>query len=388
MGVGPAQVHTWARHGASSSQQPTHNNNVVAPREAPQVRDAVSEAMSVMLDLPLGVIPKRHFPPLQQHSTRTALQAGGSGLQPLAPKPTKNNMARAKWGLVSFHNPEVIQLHRDVTETILDHRLAYRQCNTRCTFPDVVPEEALSYYRPRDEFGSDWEMFDAKKHIRVDELARVAKQRRSQAALEEFCKSNTRRSTSRSPSGRRSTSQLRRDESQSSPMGHASEVKDAAVSILSSVDVHQLVPDDEIPKLFEPDLVKEEIAKLQWDLSLPATRRMAQEASRCNESAFSEGRSLAPTEAGARASRGRHEHRSCDIYACIDTIFLLWPYSGGPKHPVLATSHGSGVPTAILRGGHLTNEYVIRQQAGQRNQSGVLIDKAPVIVQGMRWGEI
>lgn len=76
------------------------------------------------------------------------------------------NQALAKWGPLSFHDPEAISFHAQVTEAIVEQRQGFTALNRTVQLPTHVPDEARSYAAPKH--GLEWEMFDGARHLNFD----------------------------------------------------------------------------------------------------------------------------------------------------------------------------------------------------------------------------
>ena len=95
-------------------------------------------------------------------------------------KSSYSNIARAKWGPVTFRDDEAVRFRTELTDKIVELRKDLSTANTTVTFPEHVPTEATTYFRP--EHGSKWEMFDLKKH--ADPQALQSLQAKKRDALE------------------------------------------------------------------------------------------------------------------------------------------------------------------------------------------------------------
>ena len=91
------------------------------------------------------------------------------------------NNARSKWGCVSFYDREAVEFRHRLTHDILDLRRQFARCNSKVTLPQRVHDEALKYAASR--FGPGWEMFDATKHIDIDEADRIEAKKKQALAL-------------------------------------------------------------------------------------------------------------------------------------------------------------------------------------------------------------
>jgi hypothetical protein len=130
----------------------------------PNVLPVMDHILKEALALPLGTISDRHIP---QPKRRPIM-----------------NSARDKWSHVSFNDKGAVQFHSKLSTDVLQLRLAWQQCNTKCEMPDCVPDDALQYFAPRPEFGLAWEMFDAGVHCDHKTLEAVVDRRNREAALE------------------------------------------------------------------------------------------------------------------------------------------------------------------------------------------------------------
>lgn len=91
-----------------------------------------------------------------------------------------SNIARAKWGPVTFRDDEAVRFRTELTERIVELRRDLARANTTVSFPEHVPVEATTYFRP--EHGTKWEMFDLKRHADPDALLHL--QAKKKEALE------------------------------------------------------------------------------------------------------------------------------------------------------------------------------------------------------------
>jgi hypothetical protein len=395
---------------------------------APLEGDVVERASTLLQSLPLSCATTRTLP-IAAFSGVTASTAGSHhyGGTPNR-QGRKVNYAKEKWSTVSFAaDKQAIQFHDELTHEIMALRRAWQTVNTRVEFPDTVSDEALSYFRPPEKFGQGWEMFDAKKHIDIVSLDRIAMQRqnalrqsetrrerREDAAQFEQQRRSSTRSLSTSPSRRRnnvSGSLLQRHGSSALALG-ASPPRTGSGSpmredegrlvenTIDAVDVRRLVTDKDVEALFQEDEVAKEIDSLKWDFKefrpphdwkLRHDRRMAALSRRAAEWRPLEMKKQ-PEMEETRSSR-------------VTSMPALAPFfSSGlpvldPKLPIPATMQGSGVSRQQLEVGHLKHAFVIRQDGqsskppsanhameGSVSTSQVVV--APVVVEGMLWGDI
>ena len=131
----------------------------------PKVQPVMEAILQEALALPLGTIRDRHIPAPRQRMIA--------------------NTARDKWSHVSFDDKSAVSFHKRLSTDVLQLRLAWQKCNTKCELPDCVPDDALNYYAPRPEFGLAWEMFDAGVHCDRKTLERVVDRKNREALLEQ-----------------------------------------------------------------------------------------------------------------------------------------------------------------------------------------------------------
>lgn len=90
------------------------------------------------------------------------------------------DIAREKWGPVSFKNDEAVRFRHKLSEKIIELRKELSLANTQVTFPDHISQEATGFAPPK--YGLKWEIFDVKKHADYEALQEL--QRRKKLAQE------------------------------------------------------------------------------------------------------------------------------------------------------------------------------------------------------------
>lgn len=390
---------------------------------APLDDHVVDHASHLLHRLPLSCVTTRTLP-----IAAFGVTGGGAGAYGGAPNPRQSqrmNYAKEKWNAISFAaDKKAVQFHEDLTTEVMALRRAWKSVNTKITYPDTVPDEALTYFRPPEKFGQGWEMFDAKKHIDISALDRIALQRQnmlkqteSRKERREEAEQRLQRSVSRSPSRRsgggsaspmrRPLSNLQRSGSSMSPTrggsgsphrGDISTVQDHSNAV--EVDVRRLVTDEQVANLFYEDEVAKEIESLKWDFK---EFRPPQEWKERHA------RRMAALSRQAAEWRPLEWKRDVTIEepvaSRVTSIPAVAPFftSGlaalDPKLPIPAVMQGSGVPRQQLESGLLRDAFVIRPDAqkAQKFATTHLADgstsksraaMAPVIVEGMTWGDI
>ncbi|CUG06184.1 Hypothetical protein, putative [Bodo saltans] len=394
---------------------------------APLDERVVDHASHLLRTLPLSCVTTRTLP-IAAFGVTGSSSSSASRIGAGAPNPRESrkvNYAKEKWNSVSFAaDRQAIQFHEELTSEVMALRRAWKTVNTKVVFPDTVPDEALTYFQPPEKFGQGWEMFDAKKHIDILALDRIATQRQNSLKEAEARKERREdadqrllRSVSRSPSRRSaggSSSPMRRPLSNvqrngsnvspsragsSSPMGDISTAAHDRHAV-EEVDVRRLVSDEQVANLFYEDEVAKEIESLKWDFKefRPPqewkerhSRRMAALTRRAAEWRPMEWKREVVEEV-PQASR-------------VTSIPAVAPFfSSGvpildPKLPIPASMQGSGISRSQLDGGLLKDAFVIRPDAqkAQKFATTHLSDgstsksratMAPVVVEGMTWGDI
>lgn len=86
------------------------------------------------------------------------------------------DLAREKWGPVSFQNEEAVRFRHKLSEKIIELRRELSQANTVVTFPDHITQEATHFAPPK--YGSKWEIFDVKKHADTEAIRELQRKQR------------------------------------------------------------------------------------------------------------------------------------------------------------------------------------------------------------------
>jgi hypothetical protein len=131
--------------------------------------------------LPLHAQPQHLIRPKRSASQTQGYQDVARLTRPVQAAALRPNVARAKWGPVTFGNAQTVQFRDNLDAEIHAIREAFAAKSTIVTFPEQVADEALHYAPSR--FGTEWEMFDPRKHSDFEAKERLVReegQRRKQ----------------------------------------------------------------------------------------------------------------------------------------------------------------------------------------------------------------
>ena len=144
---------------------------------------AYSRSLPVDVDVPHVVRPRRQG----QREEPRARQEKREYARPVTAAADRPNLARAKWGSVSFGNERTVEFREALDRDIQGIRDAFAQKSTHVHFPEQVADEALAYAPSR--FGTEWEMLEPRRHADFEAKERLrreeeAKRKRKDAARE------------------------------------------------------------------------------------------------------------------------------------------------------------------------------------------------------------
>jgi hypothetical protein len=393
---------------------------------APLDEQVVDHASSLLEALPLSCVTTRTLPiaAFGGSSSSSASRIGGTVPNPRDAR--RVNYAKEKWNAVSFAaDRQAVQFHKELTSEVMALRRAWKNVNTKVVFPDTVPDEALTYFKPPEKFGQGWEMFDAKKHIDILALDRIATQRQNSLREAEARKERREeaeqkllRSVSRSPSRRsaggssspmrRSVSHIPRGGSNLSPSRagssspHRGDISTAADerNTIEEVDVRRLVSDEQVANLFYEDGVAKEIESLKWDFKeFHPPQEWKERHSRRMAALTRQAAEWRPLEWKREVVVEKPQASRVTSIPAVAPFFSSGVRVLDPKLPIPAAMQGSGVSRAQMEGGLLKDAFVIRPDAqkAQKFATTHLSDgstnriraaMAPVVVEGMTWGDI